>query len=83
MIGCFFSSGRREEGAVGAAGPGLEACGSPAAAAGSWGDEEPVDVPGALGGVLVEEPGAVSEERACAIADGEEWEGGCAVSVEC
>ena len=67
-------------GAVGAAGPGLEACGGPAgfggwvgaAAGGGWGDEEPVDVPGALGGVLVEEPGAVSEERACAIADGEE-----------
>ena len=44
----------------------------PAAAGGGWGVEELVDVPGALGGVLVEEPGAVSEERACAIADGEE-----------
>ena len=60
----------------------MEACGGPAAAAGGGGDEEPVDVPGVLGGVLVEEPGAVSEERACSIADGEEWEGGCAVSVK-
>ena len=38
----------------------------PAAAAGGGGDEEPVDVPGALGGVLVEEPRALLVRRGLA-----------------
>ncbi len=41
------------------------------------------EAPGALGGVLVEELGAASEDKASAMDDGEAWEGGCAVSVEC